>query len=190
MEFGSLVHEWLDKKGNSRDYSDVPDQIAPYLKSLHSYLDIHKDEIIASEQEYECSLGGKRVKIIIDAITKNGKALEFKVTKSPQWYENKISYQLRIYMLALYKLNIKASPVYLLFETRHKNTPEGKVFEFSRLHDYYPPSTDIQKEQWESEISHIIKYIDGSHNDSIFPASLINCGRCEYKADCENYSGY
>lgn len=189
MEFGSLVHKWMEKIGNDRDYKNIPDIILPYIKALHKYLDEEDDEIIMKEQNIFFELGKyKKMKLVIDAITKKGKALEYKITKAPQWYEHQISYQMRIYSLALRQVGIEAQPVYLLFE--NKENKETKEFEFKKLHPHYPASTDIQKEVWEGEIRYYLKFIDEAHKLGIFPASLINCGKCEYKADCENYNGF
>lgn len=188
MDFGGEVHRWMEKIGNNRDYTGVPDIIRPYIESLHKYLDEDDDEIIMTEWEMIFKLNNKNIKLIIDAITKKGKALEYKITKSPQWYETQLSYQLRIYSLALQQASIDAQPVYLLFE--NKENKETGEFEFKKLHPHYPATTDIQKDTWKMEINQYITFIDDCHHYGIFPPTLINCGRCEYKADCENYSGF
>jgi len=188
MEFGSRVHKWMDRIGNKRNYGGIPETIAPYIEALHNYLDEDGDEIIMTEQTIYYTIKDRKIKLIIDAITKKGKALEYKITKSPQWYENQISYQMRVYTLALRQAGLEVQPVYLLFE--NKENKLTKKFDFKKLHTHYPASTDIKKEMWEKEILFYLKFIEEAHLYGVFPPSLINCGKCEYKADCENYNGF
>jgi len=188
MEFGNRVHKWMDRIGNKRNYGGIPEMIIPYIEALHKYLDENDDEIYKTEQTIHYKLRGRKIKLIVDALTKNGKALEYKITKSPQWYENQIPYQMRVYTLGLGQAGFGFQPVYLLFQ--NKSTIDVDNFEFKKLHIHYPVSTDIQKGVWEDEIEYYLKCIEQAHNQGIFPPSLVNCGKCEYKADCENYSGY
>jgi len=188
MEFGSRVHKWMERIGNKRNYGGIPEAITPYIEALHNYLDEDGDEIVETEQTIYYKLRDKKMKFIVDAITKKGKALEYKITKSPQWYENQVSYQMRVYTLALRQAGWEIQPVYLLFENK-ENKKTGD-FEFKKLHLRYPASTDIQKECWEKEIYFYLCLIGAAHSNDVFPPSLINCGKCEYKADCENYVGF
>jgi hypothetical protein len=186
---GSAVHKSLDKFGKTKDLDSVPEPHKDYAMALSKYLDKHDDEIIETEKEIVVDLNGHKIFCIIDAITKKGKALEYKITKSPQWYENQLSYQLRIYTLALKKANIEATPVYLLFENAI-NKYDDNLYKLKKLHVHYPVATEIRVETFEREVDHFLKFMSTCYLESIFPPILNNCGKCDYKNDCENYSGY
>ncbi len=177
VDYGKWIHRQLEAYGRG----ETPHQDArPFVEALKAFLEKEKLKIKQVEVEFKVHVQGQTFKGVIDAICDGGVALEYKITRNPDNYRNKIGYQLALYSHFLRPHSIQ--PIYLLFEV----DKEGR---FRELHVEYVPVSDLLIHQRIRELLTAVKMIRACREECCFPPSWNGCKWCFYKEVCDEYMG-
>lgn len=184
VEIGSWIHEQLE------NYPNCHEDAEDFKLALQDYLERTDDEIVEREVRLKHNINGQDILIIIDALTKNGVFIDYKVTTAPNFYIFSSSLQMRLYSYVLNELGMNYKPKYLLFEYKigqKNNKPFPKLI---KLHEDYIPITTLMKEKSRQDALTIVKMIEMCEDRENFPPSMNGCGTCFYKEQCDYYSHY
>jgi CRISPR/Cas system-associated exonuclease Cas4 (RecB family) len=170
VEIGTEIHGLLER------YPECPEEIQEFSEALEKFL--KDDEIIAAEKTLNYKIGKHSFVSKIDALTKKGYIIDYKITSAPSYYGRKVGYQLPMYRIA----NGEGQPVYLLFKVNPRNRREFITLIIQESH----LSKDLLKRK-KKYIARIVEMIEMCKEDGIFPPSYSDCNRCFYRHKCPYY---
>lgn len=186
VEFGKWVHVQLENyfKEEGMNRVAVHQDVLSFLNSVNGYLDERSDSIIETEKTFNFELYGQKFTMIVDAITKKGIAIDYKVTASPGFYQCFMSYQAKIYNLGFEKLGLPYRYVFLLLEI------DKKTQKFKNLILDPQVTSDFANVENKWHIAQILRLMKLCHDKGLYPPAYNNCEKCFAKDSCEYYEGF
>lgn len=188
-EIGRKVHKALEEFFHEDHYPQIEPDMFPYIKAVDELLRENGDEIIETEKEINFEIDGNRVHGFVDAITKKGYILDFKVTSSPSRLKNGLPYQLPIYKLALEEMGYGSlKPAYILLK---RNAALEFVGDKKGKAEMYAPNiTKGMMKEIKKNLSSILGEMDRSWKSGVFPYKTgEQCKNCFVSHYCKFYNG-
>jgi CRISPR/Cas system-associated exonuclease Cas4 (RecB family) len=188
-EFGSGVHEALEKFYSEDAYNQIDPKHFGYLNAVQRWLDKNDDEIIATEIEMEFKLGKWTIYGFVDAITKKGYIIDYKITSAPSRYKSGLHYQLPLYILGMEAMGYGAlKPAYILLK---RDSDFNFVGNKGGEVDFYSPNIPKKRlKKIETMILSVLENMDRDWESGVFPYKTADhCKMCFVRQHCEFYSG-
>lgn len=178
IEYGRFIHKELE-------LDSLSPEVLPFKAALQVHLNNTDDKIINRELRLTFQIDDQPLQAIIDFKTQNRVFGEMKVTGSPGYYQSHLSYQVRLYNLAL-AANEQPGFIgkYFLFEI------DKKTKKFKELHVVDNFETNLGQVESLNQIRAIIRMLRECQKEDTFPPSYNNCYQCGYKNSCQFYAGF